>query len=158
MLLACGAALALLPSAARACRVYGCDAAHSFALRATLPGGGGARAAHTAPAAVAVAWELRGLATPQCVGGLSLGVDAVVCTDGSGPTGASGRLRVLNASGNITYTSSAVHAPDRHAFPAIPPDFYGFYASDGPSRFCGTLFFQIECAALHSYGPDPHSC
>ena len=26
-----------------------------------------------------------------------------------------------------------------------------------PSRFCGTLF-QIERAALHSYGPDPHSC
>ena len=25
-----------------------------------------------------------------------------------------------------------------------------------PSRFCGTLF-QIERAALHSYGPDPHS-
>ena len=27
----------------------------------------------------------------------------------------------------------------------------------GPSRFCGTLF-QIERPALHSYGPDPHSC
>ena len=26
-----------------------------------------------------------------------------------------------------------------------------------PSRFCGTLF-HIERAALHSYGPDPHSC
>ena len=26
-----------------------------------------------------------------------------------------------------------------------------------PSRFCRTLF-QIERAALHSYGPDPHSC
>ena len=25
-----------------------------------------------------------------------------------------------------------------------------------PSRFCRTLF-RIECAALHSYGPDPHS-
>ena len=30
-----------------------------------------------------------------------------------------------------------------------------------PSTFCKiacTLFFQIERAALHSYGPDPHSC
>ena len=27
----------------------------------------------------------------------------------------------------------------------------------GPSTFCRTLF-QIERAALHSYGPDPHSC
>ena len=27
----------------------------------------------------------------------------------------------------------------------------------GPSRFCRTLF-QIERTALHSYGPDPHSC
>ena len=26
----------------------------------------------------------------------------------------------------------------------------------GPSRFCRTLF-QIECTALHSYGPEPHS-
>ena len=26
-----------------------------------------------------------------------------------------------------------------------------------PSRFCRTLF-QIERTALHSYGPDPHSC
>ena len=27
----------------------------------------------------------------------------------------------------------------------------------GPSRFCRTLF-QIERAALHSYGPGAHSC
>ena len=27
----------------------------------------------------------------------------------------------------------------------------------GPSRFCRTLFL-IERAAVHSYGPDPHSC
>ena len=27
----------------------------------------------------------------------------------------------------------------------------------GPSTFCRTLF-QIERAALHSYGSDPHSC
>ena len=28
---------------------------------------------------------------------------------------------------------------------------------NSPSIFCRTLF-QIERAALHSYGPDPHSC
>ena len=33
---------------------------------------------------------------------------------------------------------------------------FNYYDVNRPSRFCGTLF-QIERAAVHSYGPDPHS-
>ena len=32
-----------------------------------------------------------------------------------------------------------------------------FHGNAGPSNFCRTLF-RIARAALHSYGPDPHSC
>ena len=61
------------------------------------------------------------------------------------------------------------HEPDRSRFSEFPARAAGLFASctvhagellflpGGPSDFCRTLF-QIERTALHSYGPEPHSC